>query len=155
LHPSLHPFGGHKSAAQGVVHFFILFFAPREKEIHQRSTMTVDNMMNAPKVREVVSSKPITAQAAHELLSRFLEAERQDIVSVTVDDEVIIRLEAVCRSLRPSTTTTTRNTSASSSSDEKEQKKAKKAAKKAAKKERKEKRKREKEAAEKSKKTKT
>ena len=103
--------------------------------------MTVD-MMNAPKVREVVSSEPISAHAARDLLSRFLEAERRDIVSEAVDNEVLIRLEAVCRTLpKPSTSTTL----ASSAIDEKEEKRAKKAAKKAAKKERKKKRKREKE----------
>ena len=81
--------------------------------------------INAPKVRSVLSSKPISAQAARTFLSRFLETEREDDV---VGEEVFTRLEAVCRSLP------------SSEKSEKEEKKAKKSAKKEAKKEKKRKR---------------
>ena len=77
------------------------------------------NIMDAPKVRKVLSSKPITAQAAHDLLSRFLEAEREDGVLRGVD-EVLTRLEVICRALP---------TSQAQESSENEQKRALKAAK--------------------------
>ena len=54
---------------------------------------------DAPKVRKVLSSKPISTQAAHDLLSRFLEAELEDGVVGGVD-EVLTRLEVVCRALQ-------------------------------------------------------
>lgn len=99
-----------------------------------------DHVMDAPKVREIVSSKPISAQAAHDLLSRFLETERQDIVAEAEGDELLVRLEHVCASIFVPHTEQTTN---------------EKAKKKAAKKERKEKRKREKQSAKKNKKSKT
>jgi uncharacterized protein (UPF0210 family) len=55
--------------------------------------------MDAPKVRKVLSSTPITMQAAHDLLVRFLQNERQDEILLGGVDEVLTRLEAVCRSL--------------------------------------------------------
>jgi DNA-directed RNA polymerase subunit F len=62
-----------------------------------------------PKVRKVLSSKPITIQAAHDLLSRFLQKEREDGVLGGVD-EVLTRLEAVCHSLPTSETQETIDT---------------------------------------------
>lgn len=110
--------------------------------------------MDAPaQVREVLSSKPITAQAAHDLLSRFLEEERQDVVEAEENgDELLIRLGHVCQSLDSSSSATTTLASMIDGDDSKLDKKARKAAKKKAKKE---KRKREKESAKKSKKRKT
>jgi hypothetical protein len=115
--------------------------------------------MDAPRVQEVLSSKPITAQAAHDLLSRFLEEERQDVVEAEENgDELLIRLEHVCQSLATSssssceTPTTTLASMIDEADDSKLDKKARKAAKKKAKKE---KRKREKESSKKSKKRKT
>lgn len=55
--------------------------------------------MDAPKVRKVLSSKPISIQAAHDLLARFLQNERQNGVLGGGVDEVLTRLEAVCHSL--------------------------------------------------------
>jgi len=103
--------------------------------------MALDNTMDVPKVQVVISCKPVSAQAAHDLLSRFLEAERQDALAEVEDDELLVRLEHVCASLP---------IAAAAPSDE-----PKKGKKKSAKKERKEKRKREKESAKKSKKSKT
>lgn len=92
--------------------------------------MTDHAEMDGPKVREVVFSKPTSVKAAHELMSRFLETERQEMIAEVNGDELLLRLEHVCSSLKEQ-----------ASSDDK---KARKAAKKSAKKERKEKRKREK-----------
>jgi uncharacterized membrane-anchored protein YhcB (DUF1043 family) len=113
-----------------------------------------DNLKDEPRVREVLSSKPITAQAAHDLLSRFLEEERQDVVDAEENgDELLIRLEHVCQSLESSSSAT--STTLASMIDEDESKLDKKARKAAKKKAKKEKRKREKESAKKSKKSKT
>lgn len=102
--------------------------------------MANDAMMDRPKVEAILSSKPVSTQAAHALLSRFLVEEHQGAVAKGGDDELLIRLDAVCQSL------------AAACNDDK---KAKKSPKKSAKKERKEKRRREKESTKKSKKRKT
>lgn len=106
--------------------------------------MVDDDMMNAPKVQEIVSTRSISIQGAHELLSMFLDKEREDAVAEGGDKELRIRLDAVCASL----------VSTSNTDNKTLDKRANKAAKKSAKKERKEKRKREKESSKKSKKSK-
>lgn len=126
--------------------------------------MTDDN--NAPKVLEVVSSKPMSPQQAHVLMTNFLEKERSSILEESQHgDELMFRLDHVRNSLVPSSTTvlsladeiaaaSTTNDTATTTTSKSDDKKAKKAAKKAAKKERKEKRKREKEASKSSKRSK-
>ena len=106
--------------------------------------MADDDMMDAPKVQEILSTRSISTGEAHELLSRYLVKERGDAVAEGGANELLDRLDEVCASLT-STTNTDNKT---------HDKSANKAAKKSAKKERKEKRKREKESAKKSKKSK-
>ena len=105
--------------------------------------MADDDMMDAPKVQEILSTRFISMQEAHELLSRFLVKEHEDAVAEGGDVELLNRLDEVCASL----VSTASNINTDNETQEKR-------AKKSAKKERKEKRKREKESSKKSKKSK-